>query len=416
MKLFEHYFSHYPNLPAFFNTAPEKNVRIIVVIPCYNDDFIFQTLSSLENAKTPEYAIEVIVVVNSAEDSPEPITANNRTVFNQLEQQKNDYQRFKLLPILLENVPRKTAGVGNARKTGMDEAVRRFSLIGEPRGIIASLDADCLVDKNYFRAIEKALEENPKKDGFVFQFQHNFDSRLHSEEEINACRLYEMYLRYYKSALAIAGFPYCFHTIGSCFAVTASAYTKIGGMSRRQGGEDFYFLHKLAQMTKIEELAEKLVFPSPRVSERVPFGTGPTVKSIIQNKEYLVYNFEQFLILKRFFDCFEIFSELEVIELNTVPEEIINFVGKENLLETIEECKQNAKQGNKLIKRLFSKFDAFFVVKFLNSFNKSSFYPPVKVQDAINTLLSYHAQHPLSNLNSSQKLDIELMDDFLKKT
>ena len=415
MKFSEHYFSRYPNLPAFFSTAPEKNVRIIVVIPCCNDDFIFQTLSSLENAEMPECAIEVIVVVNSAEGAPELIVANNRTVFEQLEQQKDGYQHFKLLPILLENVSRKTAGVGNARKTGMDEAVRRFSLINEPKGIIASLDADCLVDKNYFRAIERAFEENPKKEGFVFQFQHDFDSHLYSEEEISACRLYEMYLRYYKSALAIAGFPYCFHTIGSCFAVTASAYTKIGGMSRRQGGEDFYFLHKLVQMTEIEELAEMLVFPSPRISERVPFGTGPTVKSIIQNREYAVYNFELFLVLKRFFDCFKAFSEFETVEMNVIPEEIINFAGNKNLLKTIGECKQNAKQGNSLIKRLFSKFDAFFVVKFLNSFDKNSSYPPVKVQDAINALLNYHVQHPLSNLNSSQKPDMKLMEDFLKK-
>ena len=34
-------------------------------------------------------------------------------------------------------------GVGLARKTGMDEAVRRFNAINNPEGIILNLDADC---------------------------------------------------------------------------------------------------------------------------------------------------------------------------------------------------------------------------------------------------------------------------------
>ena len=393
MSFSEHYFSRYPSLPAFFDAVLENKLGIIVVIPCYNDDFVFQTLSSLENAEVPQCAVEVVVVVNSGENTPENIVRKNKIVFEELEKQakKGCYKKFKLLPIYIENVPRKIAGVGNARKTGMDEAVRRFSLIDNPHGLIVSLDADCLVDKNYFRTIEKAATEKTKSGGFVFQFQHDFDTARYSEEEIAACGLYESYLRYYKSALAISGFPYCFHTIGSCFGVRASAYVKIGGMSRRQGGEDFYFLHKLAQMTDIEEIAETLVFPSPRISERVPFGTGPAVKSIIQAGEYRVYNFELFLVLKRFFDCFQHFSKDENIELNDVPEEIINFAGKENLLKLIGECKQNAKQGTNLKKRLFSKFDAFFVVKFLNSFDENSKYSPMKVQ-AVATALSVYCE------------------------
>ena len=41
-------------------------------------------------------------------------------------------------------------GVGLARKTGMDEAVRRFNSINRPDGVILNIDADCTVDSNYF--------------------------------------------------------------------------------------------------------------------------------------------------------------------------------------------------------------------------------------------------------------------------
>jgi len=377
MSFFEYYFSRHPSFSAFFECTSKKNTGCIVVIPCYNDDFVFKTLASLENTAETDFAVEVIVAVNSGENTPNEIIQENKRIFDKLNEQSErlHYKRFRLLPILIENVPRKIAGVGNARKIGMDEAVRRFDSIDKPNGIIASLDADCLVSENYFRAIEKAHKENPKKEGFVFEFQHDFDNSIYSAQEIEACRLYENYLRYYKSALKMSGFPHSFHTIGSCFAVTANAYAKIGGMSRRQGGEDFYFLHKLAQMTEIAEIDETLVFPSPRISERVPFGTGPTVKNIVGNGEFRVYNYELFLILKRFFDCFQKFSENKKVELADIPAEIINFAGEENLSAIFNECFSNAQKGQNLKKRLFSKFDAFFVVKFLNSFGESKKSP-----------------------------------------
>jgi len=411
MSFSEHYFSRYSNLSAFSAVPPQNNLAAIVVIPCYNDDFIFHTLRSLENTTKSEYKIEVIVVVNSREVDSKEIVEKNKSIFEELKRQSESfhYERFELLAILMENIPRKIAGVGTARKTGMDEAVRRFDSINNPKGIIISLDADCLVGQNYFQTIEKTLKENPQKEGFVFQFQHNFDSKLYSEEEIKACRLYELYLRYYKLALNMTGFPHCFHTIGSCFAVTASAYTKIGGMSRRQGGEDFYFLHKLAQMTEIEEIAEILVFPSPRISERVPFGTGPSIKNIVATRAYFVYNFELFLILKRFFCCIDTFSVDKKLNLSEIPTEIADFVGKENLLKIFEECNLNAKQEGKLKKRLFSKFDAFFVVKFLNSFDKNSFYPTIKIQNAVKLLLNHYSQNSQLSLTSSQEKDIELI-------
>jgi len=376
MSFSEHYFSHYSNFPVFFECISEKNTDCVVVIPCYNDDFVFKTLTSLENTAETEFAVEVIVVVNSGENTPNAIVEENKRIFDKLNEQskRSYYKRFRLLPIFIENVPKKIAGVGNARKIGMDEAVRRFAGIDNPNGIIASLDADCLVSENYFCTIEKAKKENPKKEGFVFEFQHDFDINIYSAQEIEACRVYENYLRYYKSALKMSGFPHSFYTIGSCFAVTANAYTKIGGMSRRQGGEDFYFLHKLAQMTEIVEIDETLVFPSPRISERVPFGTGPTVKNIVERGEFRAYNYELFLILKRFFDCFQRFSENKKVELSEIPTEIINFAGEKNLLAIFDECFSNAKQGQNLKKRLFSKFDAFFIVKFLKS--QSPLNPP----------------------------------------
>jgi hypothetical protein len=40
-------------------------------------------------------------------------------------------------------------------------------------------------------------------------------------------------------------FSYAYHTVGSAMAVKAYQYVKVGGMNRRQAGEDFYFIQKL---------------------------------------------------------------------------------------------------------------------------------------------------------------------------
>jgi hypothetical protein len=96
-------------------------------------------------------------------------------------------------------------------------------------------------------------------------------------EVFDAVANYELHQRYYLLAVRYTGYPYAFHTVGSCFAVRAEAYCRAGGMSRRQAGEDFYFIQKLAGQGGFTECRSTSVYPSPRPSDRVPFGTGPDI-------------------------------------------------------------------------------------------------------------------------------------------
>jgi hypothetical protein len=384
------YFFRYKTLPPFFDEKPKKHVGIIVVIPCFDDEFILQTLDSLNVANKPNCSVEVIAVINSAENTDINIINKNHIIFNNIKNiNKTNKYFFKILPILLENVDKKFAGVGNARKTGMDEAVRRFMAI-DKNGIIANLDSDCLVAENYFTEIEKYFVNNSKSECCTINFQHNFDENLYSSVEISACKLYEIYLRYFRLSLSAAGFPYCFHTIGSCFAVKALCYTKLGGMARLQAGEDFYFLHKAAQATNVGRIVEKLVFPAPRFSNRVPFGTGKAIQKIVENEQYNVYNFDLFLILKDFFALFDKIFETKNIDLTLFPQEIINFATEKKLLEIFNETILNTKHKEQFIKRLYSKFDAFFVIRFLNFFNNSKIFPPIELNIAVKKLFDYY--------------------------
>ena len=389
MNFATHYFSRYKALPTFFSDIPNERLGIVVIIPCIDDAFIFSTLDSLESADTINSKIEVIVNVNSGETASQEILEVNRTIYNELRQKVDAgfYKNFSLLPILVEGTPRKKAGVGLARKTAMDEAVRRFAAINRSDGLIVSLDADSLVARSYFKEIENILINNPAG-CFTLQFQHDYDIAVYPQDVIYSCKLYEMYLRYYRLALKTFNFPFAIHTIGSCFAIRAETYVKLGGMTSRQGGEDFYFLQKAVKMHPVYEVCNPIVFPSPRVSNRVPFGTGPSIRNILEKGSYCVYDFRLFGLLKTFYELFPSMEREDVKK--DIPAEIMNYIGSDAFDGILSECRKYSSSSKAFIKRMYDNFDAFFIVKFLNTFNDSNDYPPINVLEAARILLSYY--------------------------
>lgn len=395
MNFAESYYKRYSVAPKIFNGNPRSDTGIIVVIPCYDDEFIFTTLRSLDSANCPPCSVEVIVVVNSAEDTDVAVVEKNRRIYASLCEKKGSYRNFALLPYIIEGVPHKIAGVGNARKVGMDEAVWRFATIENPRGVIVSLDADCLVSEDYFTEIYSRFycaKDHPN--ACTLQFRHNFDEKLYSGQEIDACRRYEMYLRYFRIAQKVVGIPQCLHTIGSCLAVTAETYARMGGMARRQAGEDFYFLQKLALQSKVASVDKPIVFPSPSVSERVPFGTGRSVKKIIETGSCKVYNFGLFLLLKEFYSAFPSLYDGD----STIPREIIEFVGEQKFKSLVDECRKNTSDRKSFVKRMCAKFDVFFMIRFLNGFDEQSDFAPVEVEIVVSELLDYYGVTSVKNL------------------
>jgi hypothetical protein len=161
---------------------------------------------------------------------------------------------------------------------------------GKINGIIVSLDADTVVRADYLRAVEDHFSRHPEASGCSISFEHPLSLQEYENqnpqnpppenfppEAFEAVTNYELHQRYYLLAVRYTGYPYAYHTVGSCFAVQVEAYCRAGGMSRRQAGEDFYFIQKLAVQGGFTECRSTRVYPSPRPSDRVPFGTGPDI-------------------------------------------------------------------------------------------------------------------------------------------
>ncbi|MEA3317736.1 MAG: glycosyltransferase family 2 protein, partial [Bacteroidota bacterium] len=309
MNFADSYLKKYPFSQKIFKEQANKNLGIVIVIPAYNENQLLDTLFSVWNCKRAVNITEVIIVINSAENEIEEIKEQNRKIYNEAKAWISKHQD-PLLRFFITNfdkLPKKHAGAGLARKIGMDEAIRRFNSLNNKLGIIVSLDADTLVKENYLIEIERAFS-NKKINVGILNFEHAINGNNFSEDIYSASLKYELYLRYYKHALKYSGFPYYYQTIGSCFAVRAEAYTKQGGMNRRQAGEDFYFLQKVFQLGGICEIKSTCVYPSSRPSDRVPFGTGPMINEISKsNSNFNVYNFSAFDDLKFFFSYIDKF-------------------------------------------------------------------------------------------------------------
>ena len=249
-----------------------------VVIPALAESAtLFATLSSL--ASNPPDICErflALVVVNHREDAPAADKADNLATLKLLAAADRRLSRLRLAWVNAASpgfeMPCKGGGVGLARRIGLDLALSRLDgLHANP--LLVCLDADTLVRPDYLPALLRHFDQSACG-AAVIPFCHQ---RGLSRKSDRIIMRYELFLRSYVLGLALAGSPYAFHSVGSAMACRASAYVKIGGMNSRFAGEDFYFLQQLARSVGVEQLAGTTVYPSPRASHRVPFGTGRSV-------------------------------------------------------------------------------------------------------------------------------------------
>lgn len=269
----KHQLFPYPDIKA-----ARPNLHLAVVIPVHNESEV-EPLLSLAECQAPFFAVEVVVVFNAAQSASAKIRVANETLAKRLRAVEPDLPDWLQLVVLEYNhLQDRHAGVGLARKLGMDFAVSRFVSVQNPNGIIVSLDADCQMTSNYLACIGDHYLKNPKDVAATIYFEHRTTGL--TEEQTSAILRYELFLRYYVQGLAYANYPAAFHTVGSCFTVLVHAYARRGGMSRRKAGEDFYFLHKLRVLGEIGKITGCTVFPSGRVSLRTPYGTGQAVNKL----------------------------------------------------------------------------------------------------------------------------------------
>jgi hypothetical protein len=405
MSFADHYFSKQKGFIPCPDGPPSGQLRFIVVVPACREPNLVTALNSLNECDRPRGHVEVIVILNLSENAdPADYTKSLKTADeNRAWMKEHSRPEFRFILIEDLKMPVRDAGVGLARKTGMDQALYRFNCLNKPEGFILSYDADTLCDSNYFTAIESALNDFPNTRGINIYFEHPVTGTEYQETVYQGIILYEMHLRYLNLMTRFTGFPHAWHTVGSCFGVRAESYAREGGMNRKKAGEDFYFLHKIIPLGEFREVNNTRVIPSPRESDRVPFGTGAAIRKYVASDDstLLTYAPECFYDLKNFFSClhelFLLSDEATSASLNHFEDPLNGFLKGIAAIDAIREIRANSGSLHAFVNRFYRWFDAFRIIKFLNY--ASGHYPQISVKNAVlvylkNTRIPFSMEDP----------------------
>lgn len=391
------YLEKHSHVNPFLMVAPPDGLKYIVTIPAYLETRLLESLESLYSCIPPKGIVEVIIAVNWPENELQENIEISQRILKQLEGWIKDHasEWIRFYPLVLKNVVTRKAGVGYARKTAMDEAIRRFNQAGQEDGIIISFDADSTCDPDYFTGIESYFSLNPLSDGCVIYFEHPVYGTDFPLEVYKGITQYELHLRYYLHSLRNTGFPNAFYTLGSAFAVRAKTYCKQGGMNIRKAGEDFYFLQKLFDLGSFNELNTTRVIPSPRPSVRVPFGTGAAITKFLKHQQPLLsYNPASFDALKVFFQklplLYKAESERIITSISDLDISILSYLKPLDFAKVIHEINCNCSDFHSFKKRFYRYFNMFRILKYLNFAKKT--YPDLPVTECALIFLKKNLQ------------------------
>ncbi|MCA9692201.1 MAG: hypothetical protein KC636_21560, partial [Myxococcales bacterium] len=192
-----------------------------------------------------------------------------------------------------------------------------------------------------------------------------------------------------------------YQTVGSAMAVRADVYRRQGGMNRRKAGEDFYFLQKVIPLGGFTELRATTVYPSPRVSHRVPFGTGRAMGAWIAgaDDEPTTYDPRVYEELRALIFRLGNLDGAPRALLAQAPESLRPFLASQGFESAIREIQANAATPQSRRRRFFHWMNAFRVLKLVHDATAAR-YPRVPVSQAAATVAQARGFGEMSPVNA----------------
>lgn len=241
-------------------------------------------------------------------------------------------------------------GVGLARKIAADSALKLINDQAVKSSWIHSTDADVQLPENYF----SVAKNHATCVAYSLAFQHVSDC----DDLANWQALYDFKLYYYQQAMRFIGTVYDYIPLGSCLIVAADAYAKVRGFPIRSGGEDFYLLNKLAKIGAIAQPLKPLIKITARLSQRVPFGTGPGLLKIKENpKSVHFYQPQIFTEIKMWHEQLCTYFEAKILPDNSRINDVWN------IEQVINKAMKQTKSAERWQQFVLEWFDAFRILK-----------------------------------------------------
>lgn len=391
----------------------------VIVIPALAEaENLPHTLDSLLNC-TPDLLATTLIIVVVNNRAPENVDAealaNNQRTLAWL--CTNPYPDLHLACIDASSTGRELKpkeGVGAARKIGMDRAFACLLESDTESPLIVCLDADTLVEPNYLEAVY-AYARRPDAWAGVINYAHPLPE---DPQEQAAIVSYELFLRYQHLALKWANLPYAFHTIGSTIVCTPQAYAAVSGMNRRAAGEDFYFLQQLAKTGEVGFIRDTIVYPSARISWRVPFGTGKRVGRFIDatHEEYRVYHAESYAVLKAWLSVVEGHLDATMDGLlqqaQAIHPELKVFLEQQDFNVHWPKLQEQASTRDQLQAQFHCWFDGFKTLKLIHHLRDHA-YPDQPTFEAYRVLDEWMDEIQLPTIPEDDTLELSMQVEFL---
>ncbi len=345
---------------ALAGKMPTKIWGNVVVIPLMgeSDAILNSFIQQIRNCL-------VIAVINHHAETPLEQILLNKKIWDRHAPPSTDFYfcpQLNGVDILFirKEVPKKE-GVGLARKLGCDIAYQLKKLNRIESAYIHTTDGDATIGPDYFELRDSSAS------AWVHPFEHVPCSTEATPEVNRATEIYDRFLRYYVAGLAYAESPYAFQTIGSAIAVRADSYAAVRGFPKKNAGEDFYLLNKVAKLGKVKEGGGKIQLRS-RISDRVPFGTGASVKKItaqlLQDETPHFYSPRIFQSLHTLLKEWESFLDHQSIDkISRIETEFFAPYDLENIWSTFL---KGSKSRETLKRKIEGWFDAFRTLKYVH--------------------------------------------------
>ena len=345
-----------------------------MVIPCLNEyEQLPILLKSIEkNGSLILKNIIIIIVINNSETDSKIIKCNNKKTYELLINNSFDFTIgiIDAFSMKLE-LPKKYAGVGFARKIGMDLALPYLT---DDNSLIFSTDADSIINKNYFKIIINHFNKTQIQ-AAVVKFKHIETNDKSIKKQIIK---YEKFLKTTANKMKASGSPYGYVSMGSTMICTVKAYVSIGGMPKKKATEDFYFLQELSKYCGVKTINKTLVYPSSRLENRIYLGTGYRMIEAQKgfNINSLFYSDDAFYYLKKWLTIGTSSWKLDFHELfkktNNIDLELTNYIINENIKDILPKLQTSSPSKIHFINQFHRWFDGLKTIRFLKFFTKIS--------------------------------------------
>lgn len=347
---------------------PEGSWEAVAVLPLLGEAEAADTVASLRRAAAfAGRRLLTIAVVNSKASAPSDLQGINQKLLKDLRSLDDVLVVDRATPG--RHFP-EDQGVGLARKIGCDIAVALVQAGRLRCDYIHTTDGDATVDENYFSAPENSAVGGLERHAPVAVW-HRYTHELQERQSLPLC-LYEISLRYYVIGTRYAGSPYAFPTVGSTQAFTPEAYCQVRGFPRREAGEDFYLMNKLAKVGGVAE-APGFVRLKARPSARVPFGTGAAMRKIHaaleRNEAFPLYHPDTFVWLREWLREMESFADHEDLARlqRNLPDGARKILDGLRAWDALETAVRTRPEKLSRRRHLHTWFDAFRTLKFVHA-------------------------------------------------